>query len=430
MLASGAAMNALGAAMAATAGAVSGAVSTLAAAGWTGPSGASTAASFAPNVGWMSAQAAKMAAIGATQIAFAEAYRAANVMIPKVPVVAENQTEHGVLQATNFLGINGGAIAANRTAYAGMWTAAGTAMNTYEAVGMAESTPIPVEPPTPITSRGVGMITAGASTGAQLGVGLAQGAMNAATSGLSTLTGAGTTAASAAPAAAQAAGTPATGGPMGTGGQPPAATAKSGAEGQQLTSLLGQLPQAAGQLPQALGSAPSAATQAFSGPGQAVMGPLQSLMTAGGSGMGAPAGTGVSGLSGMYPGSLASAANDAGGRSPSKSAGLTRSAGIGGGSGGFAMPGGWRTSADTLGIGAAPASGIGSGRAVAGGADLRTSAAGGGMGPMMAPMSPMAGGRRSNFRDSAPLSWEEDPFGAEEDDDLPMTLSASGERGT
>ena len=66
---------------------------------------------------------------------------------------------------------------------------------------------------------------------------------------------------------------------------------------------------------------------------------------------------------------------------------------------------------------------------MAGGADLRSGAVGGGMGPMMAPMSAMGAGRGQGGRASAPLSWEEDPFGAEEEDDLPMVLSSAGERG-
>ncbi len=113
MLAGGAAMTALGGQIAAAAATVGSSISMLAAAGWTGPSGLSRGASFAPNVTWMGEHAAKCAAIGAKHVAFAESYRTANLMIPKVPVVAENQAEHMTLQATNFLGINGLPIATN-----------------------------------------------------------------------------------------------------------------------------------------------------------------------------------------------------------------------------------------------------------------------------------------------------------------------------
>jgi hypothetical protein len=115
-------------------------------------------------------------------------------------------------------------------------------------------------------------------------------------------------------------------------------------------------------------------------------------------------------------------------RSVARSAGLMRSAGVGGG--GFAMPGGWRTTASSLGIDASTASAAGSGRAVAGGADLRPGAAGMGAPGMFAP-TPASRRRGTNLRNSAALSWEEDPFGAEEPADLPMMLAAApGERGT
>lgn len=426
LLAGGAAMTALGTAVATAAATVSASVSTLAASGWTGPSGLSTAASFAPNVAWMSEHAAKCATIGAKHVAFAEAYRTANLMIPKVPVVAENQAEHMALQASNILGINGLPIAINRGVYQAYWTAAGSAMNAFESVGTMASTPIPAEPPPPITSMGIGMLSSAISTGVSAGVGLAQGAMQAATTGLGAMTGAGSAAAGAvAPAAAQAAGT--SSGGVGANGQAGSPGTAGKADGGQLTSLLSSAPQALGQIPQALGSLPQGATQALSGPTQALMGPLQSMMSGGsGLGGGAPMGAGMNGLSGMYPGGLANA-GESGGRSASSSGGLTRSAGLGGGS--YATPSGWRSPADTLGIGAAPASAMGSGRAVAGGADLRTSGSGSGMGPMMGPMSSVGGNRGRGMRGSAPLSWEEDPFGAEEEDDLPMMLS-SGERGT
>ena len=318
----GAAMTGLGTAVAAAAATVSASVSTLAAAGWTGASGVSTAASFAPNVAWMSTHAAKLAAIGTKHVAFAQAYRTANLMIPKVPLVAENQFEHITLQATNFMGINGIPIAANRGVYQGYWTAAGTAMNTYEAIGAMESVPIPAEPPPPITTMGIGMLSSAISTGVSLGVGAAQGAMNAATSGIGAATTGAGTAAALGPAATGLAGT--NSGSTGANGQP-ATTGTAGKAGasQQLTSLLPQASQAASQIPQVLGAAPQAVTEAVSGPGQAVMGPLQGLLT-GGSGLGAPP-TGA-GMSGMYPGSGLANATGSGARSASKSAGLTRPA--------------------------------------------------------------------------------------------------------
>ncbi len=433
LIAAHAAAQGLGAFLHETAANVTAAVNTLAAAGWIGPSGVTAAAAFVPYVAVMHENAGIAEATAMKILVAAEAYTAAHLAIPQLELVTENQAEHMTLQATNFMGINAMPIAVNRNIYSGMWTDAGTAMNTYDAVSSAASTPLPATPPTPITS-GVGVAAMGVGMGLQLGAGVFQGAMNAADSGLGTFSGVASGTAGAVPAATQALGANTGTTPAGA-GQPATPAVTAGKEGdltQQLTPLLAQGTQAAGQIPQALGSAPSALTSAGQGPVQAIMGPLQGLMS-GGSGLGgtpASAGglNGLSGLSGMYPGGLPTNGAESGGRSASKSAGLMRSAGIGGGSG-YSMPNGWRTTSDTLGIGASPASGVGSGTPVAGGADLRSSATGGGMGPMFGPAG-MGAGRGRDTRSSSALSWEEDPFGADEDDDLPMVLTTPGERGT
>lgn len=438
LMAAGAAMQAVGGALAGASAAVTAAVTTLAAAGWTGPSGVTTAAAFTPSIAWMGKTAGECMAIGVKHQLFAEAYRTANVMIPKVPVVAENQVEHMTLQATNIFGVNTIPIATNRTSYAGMWTAAGTAMDTYQAVGQAESTPIPVDPPPPITtSTGVEAATMAASMGLQIGGGLASGAMSAATTGLSAFSGvaggAGSVASAVAPAAAQAA-APGTAAAPGGGAAPPGTppAAKAGDE-QQLTSLLTQFPQAASSGLEGLSSAPTSAMGSATQPAQALMGPLQSLMTNGGSGLGSggiPTTPGMGGLGGMY--GPTNMANDGGGRSTPRSSGMMRLAGAGGG---YAMPTGWRSTADTLGFSTSPAAAGASsgGRAVAGGANLATGGsnglAGGPAGTGGGMFGPMAGqrSRRTNtFRDGQSLSWEEDPFGAEEDTELPMALTERG----
>ena len=437
LMAAGAAMQAVGGALAGASASVTAAITTLSAAGWTGPSGVTTAAAFTPSIAWMGKTAGECMAIGAKHQMFAEAYRTANTMIPKLPTVTENQVEHITLQATNILGINTAPIATNRTAYAGMWTAAGTAMDTYQAVGQVESTPIPIDPPPPIaTSTGVEAAAMAASLGLQIGGGLASGAMSAATSGLSAFSGvaggAGSVASAVAPAAAQAAapGTAAAPGGGAAPGSPPAA--KAGDE-QQLTSLLTQFPQAASSGVEGLSSAPTSGLSSAMQPAQAVMGPLQSLMTNGGSGLGSggiPTTPGMGGLGGMY--GPMNMANDGGGRSIPRSSGMMRTAGAGGG--GYAMPTGWRSTADTLGFGTSPAAAGASsgGRAVAGGANLATGGSGGlaggpaGTGGMFGPMAGQRSRRTNTFRDGQPLSWEEDPFGAEEDTELPMALTERG----
>lgn len=434
LLAAGTAMGALGAALAASAAVVSTTVTTLAGAGWAGPSGTAVAASFVPNVGWMSELAAQCATIGAKHAAFAAAYQAANATIPKVPVVVENQAEHVTLQATNFLGINTASIAANRALYQTYWDVAAGAMQGYEAVGAVESAPLPAAPPPPITSGvGIELAATGVSMGVELGVGLASGAMNAASAGLSSM-GMATGAAAAAPAGLTALGNSggsAPGGPRGFVGLPgPPTAASTPSDGGQLNPLLSQLPQAASALPQMMSSNPTqGVSSAFSGPLQSAMGPLQSLMSGNGAaGLGGAnpfSGSGLNGLGNMAGIGLPTSNGGNGGdgeRSAARSAGLMRSAALGGG--GYTMPGGWRTTAASVGIGASAADPVGSGRAVGGGADLRGSAAGAAGSPGM--YGPISAGRGSSSgRAKAALSWEEDPFGAEEPAELPMVLAAA-----
>jgi hypothetical protein len=387
----------------------------------------------------MGETAAQVAAIGAKHVAFGQAYRTAWASIPKLVMVDENQVEHMTLQATNFLGINTGAIAANRGVYTDYWATAGTVMNTWEAVGAVESEPMPAAVPPPITTGATDLLSLGISLGTQLGSGLASGAMNSATSGLDALGGVSAGVSGAATGLASATGSTAGANPGSASGaaQPgasPAAKAPAGAD-QQMTSLLAQLPQAAGSASQSLGSSPTqGATQALSGPTQTLMGPLQSLMSTGGTGLSNGAnpisGTGLSGIGGLPAAGVPGTGSGGDGkRSVARSAGLMRSAGIGGG--GYAMPNGWRSTASSLGIDASWATGAGSGRAVAGGADLRPAGAGMGAPGMFAPTSSSSRGRSGNLRNSAALSWEEDPFGADEPADLPMMLAtAPGERGT
>lgn len=439
VMAAGAAMHGLSAAMAGATGVVSSAIAMLEGAGWTGPSGATTAASFMPNTAWMAQTVVHASTIAAKHEAFGAGYRAAYAMIPKLATVEENQAEHLVLQGTNFLGINTGAIAANRGLYGTYWSTAGGAMNTWEAVGATESTPLPLEAPPPITSGAGDLLSMGLSMGIELGTGLASGAMQGATTGLSTLSGVGGAAAT---GLASATGTsPGTGPGTSAGSAPgaPPAGKPSGGDSQQLQSLLAQLPQAASAAPQAAGSLPNSVSSALSGPAQAAMSPFESLLS-GTSGAGLGNGAmpmtpgGLSGM-GMPPiGGMPGAGNGGnGGRSATQSAGLMRSAGVGGGSGrGLAMPSGWRTTASSMGLDALGSSAAGGGRAVAGGADLRSGAGAMGAPGMFAPGGTSSSRRRSdNFRSSTALSWEEDPFGAEEPADLPMVLAAAqAERGT
>ncbi|MGH3563009.1 MAG: PPE family protein, partial [Mycobacterium sp.] len=98
---------------------------------WLGSASASMAAAATPYLAWMSAAAgqAERAATQATTAAAAfEAARAASV---PPPVVAANRAQLAALVATNFLGQNTAAIAANEAHYGAMWAQDAAAMYGY-----------------------------------------------------------------------------------------------------------------------------------------------------------------------------------------------------------------------------------------------------------------------------------------------------------
>jgi PPE-repeat protein len=98
---------------------------------WQGPAATAMAAAAAPYAAWMSTTATQAGQAGTQASAAAAAYETAFAMTVPPAVIAANRTQLATLIATNFLGQNTAAIAANEALYGQMWAQDATAMYGY-----------------------------------------------------------------------------------------------------------------------------------------------------------------------------------------------------------------------------------------------------------------------------------------------------------
>jgi PPE-repeat protein len=167
MLAAAASWDGLASDLRSQAGNYTSVISGLTSDGWRGPASISMAAAAAPYAAWMDSTAAQAEQTAAQAKAAASAYESAFSMTVPPPVVVANRTELPTLVATNILGQNTPAIAANEAEYAGMWAQDASAMYGYagQSAAATQLTPFaaparrrrsarpPATPPAPGCSR-------------------------------------------------------------------------------------------------------------------------------------------------------------------------------------------------------------------------------------------------------------------------------------
>jgi PPE-repeat protein len=106
---------------------------------WLGPTSATMAAAVDPYITWMSATGAQAEQTAAQASAAASAYEAAFAMTVPPVEVAANRAQLAMLVATNVIGQNTAAIAANEAMYGEMWAQDAAAMYGYAGSSAAAS---------------------------------------------------------------------------------------------------------------------------------------------------------------------------------------------------------------------------------------------------------------------------------------------------
>jgi PPE-repeat protein len=122
-------------------------ISQLSGSEWQGPSSQAMAASAQPYIAWLGTTSGQLQQAATQAIASAAAYETAFAASIPPPVIAANRAALAVLVATNFLGINTPAIAANEALYAEFWAQDAAAMYGYAGASAAAATLSPLTPP-------------------------------------------------------------------------------------------------------------------------------------------------------------------------------------------------------------------------------------------------------------------------------------------
>jgi PPE-repeat protein len=139
LLAAATAWDALASELQTTAASYASTINELTSSGWQGPSSVAAADAAAPYTAWLSSTAAQAEQTASQAQAAAGAYEAAFAASIPPPVIAANRATLALLVATNLLGQNTPAIAANEATYAEFWAQDAVAMYGYAGAATAAS---------------------------------------------------------------------------------------------------------------------------------------------------------------------------------------------------------------------------------------------------------------------------------------------------
>ncbi len=114
---------------------------------WQGPSSSSMAAAAQPYIAWLNTTSAELQQAAVQATASAAAYEAVFSAVIPPPVIAANRAQLAMLVATNILGQNTPAIAANEAMYAEFWAQDAAAMYGYAGTSAAAAQLAPLTPP-------------------------------------------------------------------------------------------------------------------------------------------------------------------------------------------------------------------------------------------------------------------------------------------
>jgi PPE-repeat protein len=152
MMAAAASFSSLSSELNTNAAAYESVISQLTGSEWQGPSSSAMAAAAQQNIEWLQTTSVQLQEAAAKATASAAAYEAAfSASIPP-PVVFANRAQLAMLVATNILGQNTPAIAANEAMYGEFWAQDATAMGAYAANAATAAQVTPLTPPAESTN--------------------------------------------------------------------------------------------------------------------------------------------------------------------------------------------------------------------------------------------------------------------------------------